>query len=371
MNQTTKIIIGAIVVILVTWGIYSLVAEPGAGIGTPSGQPVATTGPIKIGVISPVTGEIAGPGENVVAAIELARDEINQAGGINGRQIETIVEDGKCDPKAGASAASKLTSVDKVAVIVGGGCSSETLAAAPIVEQAHVPTISSISTNAKISKAGDYIFRFIPSDSFQAKFAAEYVYNTLGDKKVALLTCLSDWCVGIHDTFRDRFTELGGTLVADEQFNQDDKDLRTPLTKIKSANPELIYFVSYPDASIAGIKQARELGLKTQMLGADAWSDPKVAAETGAAGEGTLYTVPATKNYPESFVKAMADRTGGKELHSYAARAYDIMMALAGIMKRVGSDSEKIKNAPYQIKDYQGIADTYTMDQNGDMSSAN
>jgi len=332
-----------------------------------------TTGskePIKIGVISPLTGEIAAIGENVKTAIEVARDEVNAAGGVNGRMIELVVEDGKCDGQPGANAASKLVNVDKVIAIIGAGCSSETLAAAPIVDQAKVPMVSSISTNPKITGISPYVLRFVPSDAYQGKVGAEYAVETLGKKKIALLSCLSDWCTGLHDVFKSRAEALGATIVADERNQQDDRDFRTEITKIKAAKPDLVYVPEYPEATIVILRQMKELGLSVQLLGADGWSDPKIPTELGAVADGARYTEPASTKLPDAFVAEMNKRTGGQEIHSYAARAYDILHAMVQIMTTVGTDSTAIKDALHQLTNYHGIADTYTLGPDGDMTTA-
>lgn len=363
MNKTTKNVLWVVVIILVVWGIVALNNRPLSNTANQSG-------PIKVGVIMPLTGDIATVGQATRYAIEIAKDEVNAKGGINGRPIELVEEDAKCDPATAASAASKLTQIDKVTAIVGAGCSSETLAAAPIVESAHVPMISPISTNPKVTTAGDYIFRNVPSDAFQGKFAAEYAVQKLNAKKIAILSCLSDWCVGIHDVFKARATELGATIVADEQNKQDDRDLRTQVTKIKASNPDLVYVPQYTEALIIFYKQAKELGLKSLSLTGDVGTDPKVPAEAGAAANGGYYTYPKTLDMPAAFLAEVKKRMGGEEVSTYAPRGYDAMKILAEVMQKVGTDSTAIKNGLYEVKDYQGIADTYTIDQNGDMANA-
>src|SRR3989344_5758192 len=132
---------------------------------------------IRIGFIGPLSGDVASIGQSVKAAIELGVEEVNQAGGINGQPLEVIYEDGKCGPKDSTDAANKLINIDKVPVIIGGGCSSETLAAAPIAETSKVTLLSYCSSNPKITESGDYIFRTYPSDAFQGKVAAEKIYE--------------------------------------------------------------------------------------------------------------------------------------------------------------------------------------------------
>ncbi|MFA6269497.1 MAG: ABC transporter substrate-binding protein, partial [archaeon] len=151
---------------------------------------------IKIGYLGPLTGDMASIGEGQLKAVLLAVDEINSKGGINGAKIELIAEDGTCDGKAAITAMTKLVEVDNVKYVVGGQCSSETIAAAPLAEKNKVLLLSPLSSNPNITTMGDYIFRNYPSDSYQGKIAAEYVANTMHLKKAAILSCLSDYCVG-------------------------------------------------------------------------------------------------------------------------------------------------------------------------------
>ncbi|MBI3589053.1 MAG: ABC transporter substrate-binding protein [Candidatus Liptonbacteria bacterium] len=362
MSKTVKIVIWLVVIVIVI--------AIGASLSKKGSNPDTGTGPIKIGFIGPLTGDTAGIGENVRAAVEVARDEINAAGGVNKRQVEVIFEDGQCDPKAAANAGNKLVSVDKVVAIIGGLCSSETLAVAPIAEQAKVPLISDASTNPKITDAGDYIFRFVPSDLFQGKFDAEYIMNTMKKSKVGILYCLSDWCTGIKDVFKQNFAS-SGTVVDEEGYQQDARDLRSQITKIKAAKPDVIYFLGYSEASIVGLKQLQELGVKTPIFGGDAWDDVKIAEGAGKAANGAMFSVTASSKYPQSFIDAMTVKKADKELNNYSGRGYDILKVLADIIGRVGVDSTKIKDELYKVKDYQGIGDTYTLDAKGDLATAN
>ncbi|MGC9968380.1 MAG: ABC transporter substrate-binding protein [Minisyncoccia bacterium] len=359
MSTKNKWVAGIIIVAIVIWAGYSLFS----GTGSPS---QTSSGPIRIGFMGPLTGDEASVGENGLAAVQIARDEINSAGGVNGRQVEVIAEDSKCDPTAAADAANKLVNVDKVTAIIGGLCSSETLAAIPIAQAAHIPIISYGSTNPKITTAGDYKYRFVPSDNLQGKFAAEYIANTLKAKRVAILYCLSDWCVGLHDVVKQRLGELGVSVVDEEGFQQGAQDLRTQVTKIKAANPDVVYFPAYTGETIIGLKQIKQLGLKVKLIGADGWDDPKIPAEAGSAADGAMYVIPANEQLPQSFIDKMAKLVGGPQLIAYSPRAYDILKALAGIMQSVGANSEKINAALKNNFTYKGIADTYTIDQNGD-----
>ena len=327
--------------------------------------------PIKIGFLGPLTGDVATVGQNNKAATELAVDAINNSGGINGRQIQMIWEDGKCDGQEAANAASKLVNIDKVTAIIGGGCSAETLAAAPIAEQGKVIMFSPLSSNPSITAAGDYIFRDYPSDSYQGAKAAEFAMNELQGKNIAVLSCMSDWCTGVAKVFKDKVNSSGGKIIDSETFTDNQaNDLRTQLTKIKNAKADVIYFLAYSDATINGLKQIKQLGIKAKLLGGDSWDDPKIAKGAGTAAEGTIYFKPSAK-MTDAFKAAMAAKTGNNEVDTGSPQAYDAVNILAGIMKNVGTDTAKIKDALYQVKDYNGVSGVITLDSNGDLATAN
>src|SRR3989344_9675955 len=278
MNSTAKIILGVVVVILIIWGLVSWSGKPAVAPAPVGG---GTSEPIRIGFIGPLTGDVANIGQNAKAAGENAVAEVNAAGGINGRTLDVIYEDGQCSGTEAANAANKLINIDKVPVILGGACSGETSAFTGLAEQTKTAVLSYCSSVPAITEAGDYIFRDYPSDLYQGAFGADYIFNKLGKKKVAVLYAKSDWGSGIKDVFIDSFKKLGGTIVAEEGYEQTARDLRTNLTKIKTANPEVVYFLGYTEASIPGLKQVKELGLKAVLFGGDAWDDSKIWSEVG------------------------------------------------------------------------------------------
>ncbi len=327
------------------------------------------TGPIKIGFVAPLTGDAGGIGQSIKQAAELAVSEINMAGGINGQMVTLLSEDGKCDGKEAVTAVTKLINVDKVGVIVGGACSSETVASAPIAEKAKVVMLSPLSSSPALTTAGDYIFRDYPSDSFQGVKAAEFAVNTLNAKKIAILSCVDDWCQGVAQVFKAKAIALGASLVSEEKYEKSSTDLKTQLTKIKAANPDLVYFLGYTDGTVVGLKQAKELGLQAKILGGDAWNDPKIVASVGLAAEGIVYLVPTSfKN--ASFETAMVKVNGGKEITIGSKESYDAVKILAQVMQKVGTDSTKVKNALYEVKNYQGVSGSISFDKNGDISSS-
>ena len=329
MTKTAKTIVWVIVIALVVWGFSSLLKSPKSENGTG-----AEKGSIKIGFVGPLTGDLANAGQNVEAAIGIAVEEINNTGGVLGKNLEVIYEDDACNGATGANAISKLINTDKVVAVLGGLCSGATLGEAPISEAAKIPQLSYCSTNPKISQAGDYIFRNVPSDLFQANYAAEYLMKN-GKKKVALLSTKDDWGDGLNKAFAEAFTKLGGVIVMNDSFDHDTKDLRSQLVEIKAKNPDAVYFIAYTDATIAGLKQAHDLKIKNQFVGADAWDDTKIWSELGTLGDGAIYTVVGSNSTPDFKAKMKAKL--GKDDFIYCSNyGYDGVKVLADAMTRAG-----------------------------------
>ncbi len=329
-----------------------------------------TEEPIKMGFIGPLSGDVSSIGQATRNSVQMAVDEINEAGGINGKRISAYYEDGKCLGKDSSNVAHKLINVDGVDYIIGGLCSSETMAATSIAEENQVVMISPCSSNPDITNAGDFIFRDYPSDSFQGKFAAEYAYNDLGVRKAAVLSCLSDWCYGLKEVFNERFTGLGGEIVEIQEFKQKSKDLRAQLTKIKNTDAELIFFPAYTESTVNGFKQAKELGIGKQFLGSETWTDPVMLERAGNEAEGTIY-VQMEKAAPESFRQKYEEKFGEQEIPICVLEAYDAVRLIANAIEKVGNDPVKVKDELYNVQDYEGVSGKISFDENGDLKEVN
>ncbi|MBS3176061.1 penicillin-binding protein activator [Candidatus Woesearchaeota archaeon] len=322
---------------------------------------------IKIGFIGPLTGDTASLGTTLRDGAEIAVEEINAKGGVNGKKIEAIYEDGGCKAQGATLAAQKLINNDKVVLIIGGSCSSETLAAAPIAEEAKIILISPSSSNPDITKAGDYIFRTWPSDTGQGKAIAEKMIKD-GITKVGIINTNSDYNIGLAKAFTESFTTNGGQVLIHEMYEQDSKDFRTQLTKIKAKNVEALYIVPYLEGGLI-LKQAKELGLTIPMYGSEVLGSKEIVNDAGGAAENVVY---ATAKFDDQAEPAKAflakyQQKYGKEpsYPSFAATAYDTVMVVTDAMK-AGTESETIKNYLYNLNDYSGVAGTLTIDENGD-----
>ncbi len=326
------------------------------------------TGKIVLGAMLPLTGDGAAYGEPISRQLMLAVDEINAAGGIDGKMIEIKLEDSKCNPKDGATAASKLIDVDGVKVIFGGACSGETLGAIPIAEQAKVIIISPSATSPKITNAGDYIFRTAPSDAYAGKVAAEKAL-AMGFRKAAIINENGDYPQGLKDTFATVFSK-GGQVVAAESYNPDDTDFKTQILKIKDAKPDVIYVVPQaPPKGVLLIKQLKEQGVAQQLMTAEVLIGRDVVKEHGTDMEGLL-GVEAKFDEKGTIASKILDayraKYGEPPFPFYQAAIRDAVYLVVNAIKEHGLDTEKIKEELYATKDWEGAIGKLSIDENGE-----
>lgn len=325
--------------------------------------------PIRVGAILPLTGSAAQWGTPPRDAALLAVEEINVKGGVKGRKIKLEIEDDKCEPTAGVSAAQKILATGKPVAILGAVCSSVTLAVAPIAESNKVVLISPASTSPLITNAGDYIFRVIPTDALRGKVFAEYVYS-IGHRKVSLLYINNEGGLGNQKAFAENFQGVGGAVLSTDAYPQDTRDVRAQLTKIKQQKPDAIVVVSYPDDTPIVMRQAQELKVGAPLFfQTEALDDPAVIQKAGNAAEGITYILPAKPEGPsvDAFAKTYKQRYG-REPELFAAEGYDVIMLLAQILERSTEvSSEALKTGLYKTQGYQGASGTITFDQNGDV----
>ncbi|MBI3032187.1 ABC transporter substrate-binding protein [Candidatus Woesearchaeota archaeon] len=301
--------------------------------------------PIKIGFVGPLTEEIASWGLNALAGAQLAVNEINNAGGINGRKVELIVEDDKCKQDS-VNAITKLISVDKVVGIIGPICSSAAAPAMPIAQQYGVPTITPTASAPELTKIGEYIFRVYPSDSAQGVYAADFIFGKLQKKKVALIYVQNAWGEGLQQVFSKRFMELDGDVVYQAGVSQDEKDFKTELLKVKNSGADVLYFPVYPTNAVAAFKQMKEIKFDIQVVGGDVLDSDEVI-KSGYA-DNVIFTVPDVL-FPEEFKQ----RVKQVQLQGYqpfevsfvSALGYDAGNVMLSAIEQAGDDKVKIQQA--------------------------
>jgi ABC-type branched-subunit amino acid transport system substrate-binding protein len=318
---------------------------------------------IILGATLPLTGDVSNIGVDAKNAIELAVKEINQAGGIKGKPVKVIFEDDKCDPKLSVDTVNKLINLDKVKIIFGPFCSGASLSAVPVAQQNKVLMISGSATNPKLSDFSLY-FRTIPSDAEQGKFGAEYVFNKLNKKKVAIAYAQNDYGVGLKDAFKKRFEELGGKVIIELEHQEGATDLRTNIAKIKNANPDLIYLIAYPKDGGNFLKQLYELNVRIPVFGSESLESPDIIDIAKEAAEGVIFTrAKEIKN--EAYINSYK-LTYNVEPEAYGPFYYDAVKIIFQGIENCNLDIDCLRNFLVNNK-FTGITGEIDFDESGDV----
>jgi branched-chain amino acid transport system substrate-binding protein len=300
----------------------------------------------------------------------MAADEINQAGGINGRRLDVVFQDDKGSPEIAAQSASKLIQQYKVVAIIAAGASGNSLAAAPNAQSARVPLIAPSSTHPAVTQAGDYIFRACYIDAFQGEVMARFAADTLKAKKAAIMVDYnSPYSRGLTEFFELGFAKLGGTIVAKQSYSQSDADFRGQLSAIKTAEPDVVYIPGYYGDVAIIAKQARQVGIEQPLLGADGWDAPELWELARDAVNGSYisnhYSADDPSENIQNFVTNYRQRYQNLTPDAHAALAYDAMRFLADAMQRAGStEGPQLRDALATTKNFRGVTGVISMDAN-------
>lgn len=322
---------------------------------------------IKVGVYGDLTGQTSSFGQSTKNGIELAVEEINNAGGINGKKIQLVIEDDQGRPEQAKTVVSKLVNQDKVVAVLGEVASTNSLAAAPVAQEAKIPMITPSSTNPKVTEVGDYISRVCFIDPFQGSTMAKFAATSLKAKTAAILGDVnSDYSKGLTQFFEEEFKKQGGTVVTKEAYTQTDPDFKGQLTKIRDLKPDVLYIPGYYGQVGIIAKQARELGMNMPLLGGDGWDSPELWKLGGDALKDSYISNHYSADNPapeiQNFVKAYQAKFKVVP-DSLAALAYDAAKVLADAIKRAGgTDSAKLKDAINATKNFAGVTGTISLD---------
>ena len=327
---------------------------------------------IRIGVISPFTGDGANYGKAARTAIDLAVDEVNNAGGIAGKKLELQYEDDKGNPRDALSAFQKLASIDKVPAILGPFYSGNVLAVAPEAERAHVVILTGSGTSDNIRNAGEYTFRVCPSNETQSRTIADFALNKLNLKNAFVIYRNVDYGVTLRDAFDKAYRSLGGSILGVEAVTADATDLRAQLAKVKSAKPAFVFAAVHYTEGGALLRQAKELGINSVIIGTDGGYDPQLLTIAGNAAEGSYWVTvgwgdaqsnPAVSKFKEAYL-----RRYGEEPGAYSGLYYDATRVLAQAISSAQTlDGPSIQKALQAIHDYEGPTGITNFDSFGDV----
>ena len=327
---------------------------------------------VKIGCLLTTSGAAAHLGKTGLNGIYLGIEEINAKGGITvggeKYKIELINYDDKCVAKDAVSATERLVRQDKIQVIIGAVCSHCSLAAMEITEKERIPMVSPISASMKLTQMGyKYIFRTGAQTAIQSEVITRFAVQDLKMKTAAYIGRNDAWARSGADEFKIRLEKRGGNVLVTEFYELGTTDYYPQLTKAKNANPDFIYFCSLTEDGSLAVKQARELGIKAQLMGTDEMGNEQFFGIAGDAAEGSyLYwnggpitpkLMEYNKRYKSKYgIESIApDRSG-----------YDALYIVANALERAGTvtDGQKIRDALAKT-DFDGVRQRYTFAENG------
>ena len=357
---------------MIACGILASALFTGCGGGeqaSSGGDKKAAGDEIVIGANFELTGNHAQYGANANNGLKLAIKEANDAGGVNGKKIKVVEADSKSEAAESVNAATKLISDDKVIAIVGPAVTANVIAESQVATDNGIPVIGPAATNPDVTvengNVKPYIFRACFIDPQQSEVMAQFAAKDLNAKTAVLyIDSSSDYSKSLGKIFKEKFEADGGKVVMEEAFLAKDQDFKAALTKIQTANADVIFVPAYYEEVGKIIKQARELGITSAILGTDGWDDTKVVE---IAGKDALNNTFFCTHYfdgdaeVQPFIEAYK-KEYNTDPNVFAALGYDAGKMLINSLERGGEDSKKIRDSIETIKDLPVGTGKITMD---------
>jgi branched-chain amino acid transport system substrate-binding protein len=327
---------------------------------------------IKLGVGGPITGGSAAFGAQLKNGVEQAVEDINAAGGILGQKLSVVVGDDRADPKEGVSVANKFAA-DGVKFVIGHFNSGVTIPASDVYQENGMMVITPAATNPKVTdRPGMWnVFRVCGRDDQQGSVAGAIIAARFKGKRVAVIHDKTTYGQGLADETRKSMNAKGVKEVMYEGINKDDKDFTALVSKLKAANPDLIYWGGLHDTAGLIVRQMRDQGVKAPLMGGDGITDDEFAAIAGPGAEGTLMTFspdprtnPKNKDIVEVFRKQRGFEPQAYTLYSYAA--VQIIKQAAEAANSL--DPRKVADAMHSGKAFNTVLGDVSFDKNGDVT---
>ena len=320
---------------------------------------------IPIGFFAPITGPAAADGMSAKNAVELGLKEVNETGGIRGKKVELIIYDDRLKAEEAVAIANKLIEKDKVVGVVSGSYSGPTRVSAPIFQKAGMPMVAGyavhpdVTWEPKLKKPNDFCFRNGFLGEIEGAAAAEFAVKNLKAKRISLIFMDNDFGRAISAGFAERAEKLGATILTKQMYKfPGEKDFRPFLTRIKEGNPDVIFAAGYYNEAASIVRQAKELGIQSQILGEEGFDSPKFLEIAGPAAEGVIIATnldrddprPLVQNFLKNYRKAY-----GEDADMVGASSHDAFMILLKAIEKVGTDPKAIQKALLETKDYNGL----------------
>lgn len=313
---------------------------------------------VEIGALLALTGSGANYGKSLKQGIDLAVEEINQAGGISGKNLKVIYEDSQTDAKAGVNGFIKLAEVNKVPLVIGS-ISSVVLAVAPIADEKKIVLLNSSAMSPKICDAADdFLFSLMINGSEEAKLIAKKLVEDYGDEPVAVLYSNNSSGIDTKDNFVNQLTSIGGKLAIAEGYELNITDFRTPLTKIQNSVAKIGFLIAFSSQEFAKILiQTKELGINIQWYSYSGIETKETLQLVKNAAEGIIYSYPQYDAGDKAFQKFQKEymKRYGEWADIYTVTSYDAVKLVAQVMSRYGTSPEQIQKGLRESVGFEGI----------------
>lgn len=326
---------------------------------------------VKIGIAGPHTGQNAAFGEQLWRGAEKAANDLNASGGIDGKKIVLVKADDACEPKQAVSVANKIVDLDKVDAVIGHFCSSSTIPASEVYDDAGILMITPASTNPTVTERKmPTIMRTCGRDDQQGVVAAEFLVKQLKAKKVAVIHDKDTYGQGLANAMREHLKTLGSKEVLYEGLTRGEKDFNALVTKIKSTGADAVYFGGLHSEAGPLVRQMREQGLKIPFVSGDGIvsNDFLVAAGGNKFVDNVYMTfgadprkIPSSNKVVEAFLKSKYDPEG------YTLYAYMTMQAIAQAIKGTKSTEGKVLAKWLKENSVNTVMGSKEWDQKGDL----
>ena len=311
------------------------------------GTVVALTAPlavladsIKIGFNAPLTGFAAADGNSALVGAQLAVEQVNAAGGINGDDIELVVYDDQASPKEAAPLAVKMTTQDEVTAGISGSYSGSTRAAATIFQENSVPYISAYAVHPDITRAGDYVFRTSFMGEVQGRAGAKLIGETMGLKRVALITLNNDFGKSLATGFKEKAADFGIEITGEYEYSIKDREFGPIVSKVKSDDPDAIYASGYFFTAGPLVRQIRAAGIAAPVIGQEGYDSQKFIEIAGPDAEGVIITTSLDRDssnpITQAFIEGFEEKAG-YPTDMVAASAHTAVLVMAAALKKAGA----------------------------------
>jgi len=310
-------------------------------------SPVTTGESAWYGVSGPFSGDNAEYGRIWKKAMAMALDEINGKGGVQGRKVQLDYEDTQSDPKQSVPVAQKFVEDTRLLAELGDFASPASMAASPIYQRAKMVQFGFTNSHPDFTKGGDYMFSIVLTQQQDAAFLAQTAYNSLG-KKQAVLYRNTDWGKVTAQIYADQIKQLGGSVVAMENYLETEKDFRSILAKVRDANPDVLALISYYTDGALIMQQSKDVGIKAKVVANGACYSPQFLKLGGDAVNGVVLTTVFFPDNPrpevQQFVKDYKQRYN-ETPDQFAALAYDAVKIITWATEKGGFDRQAIQKA--------------------------